>query len=311
MTTTPPLDQKAIPFFIGLAAVVLLQLAPSFSLLIGIAIGLFFIQPFPARTKLVTKYLLQVSIIGLGFGMDLHKVLAAGSSGFWYTLLSLSAALVAGYFIGKWLKIDPAISYLISAGTAICGGSAIAAVSQVMNVDEKKISVSIGIVFILNAVALLVFPPIGHFFGLTEGVFGIWSAIAIHDTSSVVGAAAQYGDEALSVATTIKLARALWIIPLTIATSYFFRTKNSSASFPWFILFFLIASSASTYFGLSKELTTPIIRISKLGFSVTLFLIGTGISKTALRSVGVRPLLHGVILWLLILSTSLFLLLNA
>jgi len=311
MNTTATFDPKKPPFFLALAVILIFSVTPASSLLIGVAIGLTLGQPFPSYTKHVTKHLLQASIVGLGFGMDLHKVLAAGSDGFWYTPLSLTSALIAGHFIGRWLKVDAAISYLISVGTAICGGSAIAAVSQVMHADNRKVSVSIGIVFILNAVALLIFPLIGHHFRLDENTFGIWAAIAIHDTSSVVGAATDYGNEALAVATTIKLARALWIIPVTFLTAYFFKSEKSKAAIPWFIVFFLAASAINTYFGFPKQITEDVLKTAKAGFSVTLFLIGTGISKEALRAVGIRPLLQGVILWVLILTTSLILLLSS
>lgn len=276
--------------------------------MLGLVTGIFFKQPYQKQVKKVTKYLLQVSIVGIGFGMNLQKVLSAGSDGFVFTLLSLAAAMGLGYLLGRWLKIDQRISYLVSVGTAICGGSAIAAVSQVLKADERDISVSIGIVFILNAVALFIFPPIGHFAGLDENSFGIWAAIAIHDTSSVVGASAQYGDSALMTATTIKLARALWIIPMTLLTALLFRTKSSAAAFPWFILFFLLASAVATYTAIPIEFSASVVKLAKTGFSVTLFLIGSGLSKDAIRHVGVKPLIHGVVLWIVILTTSLLLL---
>ncbi|MFM2207226.1 MAG: hypothetical protein RL213_1201 [Bacteroidota bacterium] len=304
---------RHLPFFLLLIIIPVLGLSPATSLVLGIAVGVFFVQPFPSGVKTVSKYLLQASIVGLGFGMDLGKVAAAGGDGFFYTLLSLAAALAVGFMLGRWLKLDPSISYLISVGTAICGGSAIAAVSSVMKTDEKNVSVSIGIVFILNAVALLVFPVIGHYFAMDEHTFGIWSAIAIHDTSSVVGATAHYGtgDTALMTATTIKLARALWIIPITLFTAWFFRSEKSASVFPWFILFFLVASAIYTYLPFPAPLAQWVVRAAKTGFSITLFLIGSGITRAALRSVGFRPMLHGVLLWLLILSASLFLLLSA
>lgn len=303
------MDQfRRLPFYLFLLVILSAGVSPSLSLLLGLAVGVLFTNPHPAPTKVVSKYLLQASIVGLGFGMDLMKVAAAGSDGFMYTLVSLVATLTAGYLIGKWLRLDSAMSYLISVGTAICGGSAIAAVSSVMKPDERNVSVSIGIVFILNAVALLVFPPIGRYFGLDEHSFGVWAAIAIHDTSSVVGAASQYGDTALMTATTIKLARALWIIPITLFTARYFHSGKSGASFPWFILWFLAASAVSTYLPVPAEISGVVVRLAKTGFSVTLFLIGSGITREALRSVGLRPMIHGVVLWLLVLSVSLFLL---
>lgn len=300
---------KPLPFYLLLLTALVLQTNPGESLLLGLLVGLFFTQPHALLVKKTTKYLLQVAIVGLGFGMNFNAVVAAGGDGFLFTLFSLILALGLGHLLGRWLKLDSAISYLISVGTAICGGSAIAAVSQAMRTEERNISVSIGIVFILNAVALFIFPPIGHWFNLSQHEFGIWSAIAIHDTSSVVGAAAQYGDEALQTATTIKLARALWIIPMTALTARFFKSGSSASGFPWFILFFLAASAATTYFNFSKAVTAPLVSAAKVGFSITLFLIGTGITRDALKKVGLRPMLHGALLWLIIMSAALMFLL--
>jgi uncharacterized integral membrane protein (TIGR00698 family) len=308
--TTTGFDYKRIPFFALLAVVFLPLISPGISLLCGLLVGLFFIQPAPKKTKNITKLLLQFSIVGLGFGMNLFEVAKVGSNGFLFTLISLVLAMLLGYLLGRWMRLDKKISYLISIGTAICGGSAIAAVSQVMKADEHQVSVSIGIVFILNAIALFVFPWVGHLYQMDQHAFGLWSAIAIHDTSSVVGAASHYGGVALQDATTVKLARALWIIPATLVTAYFFQNKESRFSFPWFILFFLVASGISTYLAIPAEVKGSIVAIAKTGFRVTLFLIGTGISKSAIRAVGARPMLHGIILWLIISAASLFLILN-
>jgi uncharacterized integral membrane protein (TIGR00698 family) len=212
-----------------------------------------------------------------------------------------------GYLLGRLLKVDTTISYLISCGTAICGGSAIAAISQSLRADEKDISVSIGTVFILNAIALFIFPSIGNYFHLTQQQFGIWAAIAIHDTSSVVGAASKYGNEALMTATTVKLARALWIIPLVLLTSFIFKHQSSAKAFPWFILFFVIASVINSYLNVPLSVTANIFKAAKTGFSITLFLIGTGISVKALKQVGAKPLLQGIVLWVIIIVASLFL----
>lgn len=310
-TTTMTRDfAKTIPFYVLLLVVVTSRISPGISLLLGLVVGLFFIQPHTKEVKKITKYLLQVAIVGLGFGMNLHAVIEAGSDGFLFTILSLTLAMGVGYLLGRWLRLDSAISYLVSVGTAICGGSAIAAVSQVMKTDDRNISVSIGIVFILNAVALFLFPLIGESLHLSQHVFGMWAAIAIHDTSSVVGAASHYGNEALLTATTVKLARALWIIPMTFVTAYFFKSPNSVSVFPWFILFYLVASAIHTYTAIPEEWVGWIVGAAKVGFSITLFLIGTSISKDAVRSVGVRPMIHGVVLWVLILSTSLFFLMR-
>ncbi|MCC7231466.1 MAG: putative sulfate exporter family transporter [Bacteroidia bacterium] len=290
----------------GLVCVPVFNLSAGTSLVMGIVIGLTAGNPFPSQSRFVTKYLLQLAIVGLGFGMNIHKVVEAGKDGFVFTVLTLSLAMGLGYLLGRVFKTEKIISYLISTGTAICGGSAIAAISQVVEADEKEISVSIGTVFILNAVALLIFPPIGTYIGLSQQQFGVWAAIAIHDTSSVVGAAAHYGNEALMTATTVKLARALWIIPLVLITSFIFRKQSHASSFPWFILLFIMASVASTYFRLPEDAGSLIVKISKTTFSITLFLIGTGISLSTIRSVGARPLLQGVVLWLVVLSVSLF-----
>jgi uncharacterized integral membrane protein (TIGR00698 family) len=286
--------------------VIVFSLSASVALVLGLLIGLVFTNPFPVQTKNLTRYFLQVSIIGLGFGMNFTKVMEAGRDGFVFTLLTISFAMGIGYILGMVFKVERVISHLISCGTAICGGSAIAAVSQALKADDNDISVSIGTVFILNAVALFIFPPIGEFFHLTQEQFGIWSAIAIHDTSSVVGASSRYGNEALMIATTIKLARALWIIPLVILTSFIFKNKNSPWSFPWFIIFFVAASLVNSYLKLPKKLSTDIVTVAKAGFSITLYLIGTGISMTALKKVGARPMLQGITLWVIIIGVSLF-----
>ena len=275
--------------------------------LVGVMI---FGNPYPKATKQLTKYLLQISIIGLGFGMNFQKVMEAGREGFVFTILTIGIAIALGFIIGKLLKVDRIISYLISVGTAICGGSAIAAISQVIEADENDVSVSIGTVFILNAIALFIFPVIGDALHLTQEQFGLWAAIAIHDTSSVVGAASRYGNEALMVATTVKLARALWIIPLAIITSIVFKKQSKASAFPWFIIMFVVASLANSYLKLPGMITENILTISKIGFSLTLFLIGMGITPARLKIVGFRPLLQGILLWIFILVGSLLLVSN-
>lgn len=285
--------------------IILFQLSPTTSLLIGMVVVMVFGNPFPKATKAILKYLLQVSIIGLGFGMNFTKVVEAGRDGFVFTLLTIGIAIGLGFILGRLLKVDRIISYLISVGTAICGGSAIAAISHVIDADENDVSVSIGTVFILNAIALFIFPVIGHVLNLSQEQFGIWAAIAIHDTSSVVGASAHYGNEALMIATTIKLARALWIIPLALITSVIFKKQSAASAFPWFILFFILASLINTNFPLPALFAENILIISKTGFSLTLFFIGLGISPAKLKIVGFRPFLQGVILWLIILICSL------
>jgi uncharacterized integral membrane protein (TIGR00698 family) len=292
-------------FIISVLVIIFLQLSPTMSLLLGLLGAAITGNPYSLSSKSIMKYLLQVSIIGLGFGMNFTKVIDAGKDGFVFTLLTIGFSIGLGFIIGRLLNVDRIISYLISVGTAICGGSAIAAMSQIVDADENDVSVSIGTIFILNAIALFTFPVIGALFHLSQQQFGIWSAIAIHDTSSVVGAASSYGNESLMTATTIKLARALWIIPLAIITSLIFNKKSKAASFPWFILLFVIASMINTYLDLNKQFTESILAISKTGFSLTLFLIGMSISPSKLRSVGFRPLLQGVILWIVVLICSL------
>ena len=298
-------------FIAAVACIILFSFSAGTSLAIGLFIGLTFTNPFSGETKIITKYLLQVSVIGLGFGMNFTSIIQAGKDGFVFTLLTISAAIGGGYLLGRFLKVRQIISYLIICGTAICGGSAIAAISQVVKADEKEISISIGIIFILNAVALFIFPPIGAYFHLTQKQFGIWSAIAIHDTSSVVGAAARYGNEALQIATTVKLARALWIVPLALLSSFLFKKESSASAFPYFILLFVLASMVNSYTSfISKDVSNFILKASKMGFSITLFLIGAGISVNAIRKVGARPLLQGILLWIFILVVSLALIMH-
>lgn len=280
--------------------------SPPIALALGIVLALSLGHPFQKHNSKATKILLQVSVVGLGFGMNFSSVLSAGQSGILFTIATIFGTLTLGYFVGKWLKIERKTSHLISSGTAICGGSAIAAVGPVMDAGEKEMSVALGTVFVLNSVALFIFPILGHYFHLTQSQFGIWAAIAIHDTSSVVGAAAKYGDEALKIATTVKLARALWIVPLALATSFFFKSENKKIKIPYFIFLFVIASIVRTYVELGDAVYGTLVDIAKAGLVVTLFLIGAGLSRATIRSVGVRPFVQGVILWLVIGSVSLW-----
>lgn len=279
----------------------------------GLAYALLLGNPIPKMAKKTSKYLLQVAVVCLGFGMNLHESLASGKEGMLFTIVSVASVMIIGYFAGKLLKVDSKTSYLISSGTAICGGSAIAAVAPVVKADDNQMSVALGTVFILNAIALFIFPPIGHWLGMTQEQFGQWAAIAIHDTSSVVGAGEAYdstyfpGQEsiALQIATLIKCTRALWIIPLALITSLIFREKNSKISIPWFIIFFVVAMIINTYLTLPSSLTTGIVWFAKKGLCMTLFLIGSGLSLDVLRSVGARPLIQGVLLWIVIALLSL------
>jgi uncharacterized integral membrane protein (TIGR00698 family) len=290
------LPMRKIVFFAGLILSASGLLSPPLALVLGLAYGLSFAHPFQAETRSVTRYLLQASVVGLGFGMDLHEVLRAGRSGFLYTALSIIAAMLLGLTLGWVLRVRRTPSFLISAGTAICGGSAIAAVGPIVHATEEEMAVSLGTVFLLNSVALLIFPGIGRAFQMTQTQFGLWSALAIHDTSSVVGATAKYGSVALAVGTVVKLARALWIVPLSIATAAVKRSK-ARIQWPWFILFFCLAAVLATYLPHFSSVFAFLSRLGRIGLTVTLFVIGTGLSKETLRQVGVRPLMQGILLW--------------
>ncbi|NDW11916.1 putative sulfate exporter family transporter [Bacteroides sp. 214] len=282
--------------FIGSAFV-----APAISLFSGILFALLFANPYPVVSKKVSKYLLQVAVVGLGFGMNLHQSLATGRDGMLFTIVSVVSVLVVGYFLGRWLKIPTRLGYLISSGTAICGGSAIAAVSPVIEADDNETSMSLAVIFTLNALALFIFPPLGHFLGLSQEQFGLWAAIAIHDTSSVVGAGATYGAEALALATTVKLTRALWIIPLLFVTMLLFRKKGSKKiSIPWFIFLFIGAMMVNTYLNIPQVLSNILSVASHKFLSMTLFLIGSSLSLKAIKAVGAKPVVMGVVLWVII-----------
>jgi uncharacterized integral membrane protein (TIGR00698 family) len=292
-------------------------LSPPVALTLGILFGLCFAHPYAGAVRISARILLQVCVVALGFGMNLHEVLKAGRSGFVYTALGISFALLAGLALGKLLRVRGNSSFLITAGTAICGGSAIAAVGPILRADDEEMAVSLGTVFILNSVALLIFPPIGGALHLSQSQFGLWAALAIHDTSSVVGAAAKYGPQALVIGTTVKLARALWIVPLALGTAAIMRRKSkshgeseisskSNIQFPWFILFFCLAAILNTYFPAVSPFSHSMFTLGRLGLTATLFLIGTGISRATLKEVGWRPLFQGVLLWAVVGITSLY-----
>lgn len=286
-------------------AVLEFLISPPGALALGILLALTVGNPYAKKSAKLTKYLLQASVVGLGFGMDLQKVVAAGRTGLLFTIATITGTLLLGFLIGRAMKIERTTSHLISSGTAICGGSAIAAVGPVMNASDEQMSVSLGTVFILNSIALFVFPVIGHRLALSQTQFGVWAAIAIHDTSSVVGAAARYGAEALQIATTVKLTRALWIVPLTLGTAFaFHRNSKARITIPWFILWFLVASLIRTY--VASPAWGVIVTLAKYGLTLTLFLIGAGLSRKSLAAVGVRPLLLGVMLWIAISCVSLY-----
>lgn len=280
--------------------------SPPLALALGLALALTLGHPFPTRNSKATKLLLQTSVILLGFGMNLYKVIEAGRTGILFTIATIIGTLLLGFLIGRALNIGRTTAHLISSGTAICGGSAIAAVGPVVDATDEEMSVSLGTVFILNAIALFVFPMIGHRLGMTQPQFGVWAAIAIHDTSSVVGAAAKYGSDALQIATTVKLTRALWIVPLTLATAFFFKRKSAGVTVPWFILWFVVASVIRTYIPAPPEVWSTLMMVARIGLTITLFLIGAGLSRKSIAAVGARPLILGVLLWIVISSVSLF-----
>jgi uncharacterized integral membrane protein (TIGR00698 family) len=271
----------------------------------GLVFALIFGNPMKKLNNNSSKHLLRWSIVGLGFGMNIHAVADAGLNGIGFTIATIVGTLLLGFLLGKLMKIDPNTSTLISSGTAICGGSAIAAVGPVIDADSKSMSVSLITIFILNAIALFVFPHLGTFFHLTQEQFGIWSAIAIHDTSSVVGASSKYGDEALKIATTVKLTRALWIIPLAVTLAFLKKGKNKKIQFPWFILFFIVASIITTVAPDGEEVYKWIKTIAKHGLVLTLFLIGSSLTRDDIKTVGFKPMLQGVILWVIISVSSL------
>ena len=299
--------QKKLLLQILFLALAVLSFSPLISPPIALLFGILFVNIFGKvlETDRFVKKLLQYSIIGLGFGINLNTAIEAGSQGFLFTVSTIALVMIFGLFLAKILKIDKTIAQLISAGTAICGGSAIAAVAPILKANSKQTSVALGIVFVLNAVALFIFPEIGHFFNLSQNQFGIWSAIAIHDTSSVVGAASKYGNEALQIATTVKLARALWIIPLAFLISIFSKSEGK-IKIPYFIGFFILAILAGTYLPFLQNFNSIISEISRDTLKVALFLIGAGLSLQNLKNIGIKPLLLGIILWIFISSISLY-----
>lgn len=286
--------------------------SPAVALFAGLVFAFIFPMPFPTFNKKCSKYLLQASVVGLGFGMNVVTALKSGSEGMLFTVVSVIGVMVFGVLLGYYMHIQRKTAYLVSSGTAICGGSAIAAVGPVLKANDHEMAVSLGVIFILNAVALFIFPPIGHFFDMSQAQFGTWAAIAIHDTSSVVGAGDAYGHEACQIATLIKCTRALWIIPLAFVTMFIFRDKTSGSkvSIPWFIFLFVIAMVINTYCGVSPKFSEVIVYIAKKALVVTLFFIGAGLSIGMVKKVGPRPLLLAVLLWIIIGVSSFFVVMN-
>lgn len=303
MKKSIPFDYKTILFF-GLA---ILSLFPFISPAIALVLGVLFINIFSFKSDFAGKYtknILQYSIIGLGFGMNVNTAIKAGSDGFLFTISSIIAVFVIGLFLGKLFKIDKVITQLITVGTAICGGSAIAAVSPIIKAQNNQNSIALGVVFLLNALALIIFPMIGNYFHLSQNQFGIWSAIAIHDTSSVVGAATKYGNEALQIATTVKLARALWIIPIAFIFSLFNRS-GAKIKVPIFIILFVVAILVNSYIPYVENISPYIFQLSKTSLKLALFLIGIGLPLKKFIHIGIKPVLLGAFLWIFISISSL------
>jgi uncharacterized integral membrane protein (TIGR00698 family) len=299
-------NPPSLLFLAGAIASVTPFVGPPLALTLGLIFGLFVPHPFRAQSKRLTRTLLQASVVALGFGMNLHQVVAAGRSGFVYTAVGIVFVMLLGTALGRIFQVESTAAFLIAAGTAICGGSAIAAVGPIAGASDEEMSVSLGTIFLLNSVALLLFPAIGAALKLSQPQFGLWAALAIHDTSSVVGAAAKYGSVALVIGTTVKLARALWIVPMSVGTA---AIKRSSAKirWPWFILWFTVAAVLNTYIPAGAPVFLGLSALGRIGLTLTLYLIGSGISRATLKQVGFRPLLQGVVLWIVVASLSLWL----
>jgi uncharacterized integral membrane protein (TIGR00698 family) len=283
--------------------------SPPIALLGGLIFGFTVTHPYPEGSKLGARILLQAAVVALGFGMNLHEILHAGRSGFVYTAASIFFAMAMGLGLGALLRVERKPSFLISAGTAICGGSAIAAVGPIVGASADEMGVSMGVVFILNSVALFLFPFLGHVLHMTQEQFGLWAALAIHDTSSVVGATAKYGATALAIGTTIKLARALWIIPLALGTAISLKSK-ARIQWPWFIVLFCFAALLNTALPQYGAAFGALNHAGKIGLTVTLFLIGTGLNRETVKEVGHRPFLQGLVLWIVVGAGTLLLILG-
>lgn len=297
-----------IVFFVGLILAASSLISPPIALLGGLIYGFSLAHPYHLESKRLAKFLLQASVVALGFGMNFHEIIRAGRSGFLYTAISITVAMLLGLGLGYFIRVEQKSAFLISAGTAICGGSAIAAVGPIAEANDEEMAVALGTVFILNSVALFVFPVVGFALRMSQEQFGLWSALAIHDTSSVVGAAAKYGSAALAIATTIKLARALWIVPLSLATAVALKSK-ARIQWPWFILWFCLAALLNTLLpGLSRTFGV-LNHLGRIGLTMTLFLIGTSLNRSTLKNVGFRPLLQGLTLWIIVGTGTLALIL--
>ncbi|MBK0368486.1 YeiH family protein [Flavobacterium agrisoli] len=296
--------QRLIFFFIIILCFFSL-ITPPIALLLGLLVANLIGNPFPHFSAKAGPFLLQFSVVGLGFGMNVSSAIAAGKEGFTLTIASIFSTLLLGTFLGKCLNTDKKTTHLIACGTAICGGSAIAAIAPVIKSEENQTSVALGVIFILNSIALFLFPFLGHELHLSQKDFGLWCAVAIHDTSSVVGAASRYGIEALQVATTVKLARALWIIPIALFSAAIFKNKKTKIKVPYFIGLFILAMLLNSYVPQIQFIAPSIVFIAKIGLTITLFLIGSGLNAFVLKSVGLKPLFQGILLWVFIASMAL------
>lgn len=306
-------NQKEVIFITAMFAVPFLE--PAFALLLGLLLSLTIGHPFLNINSRITHILLQISVVGLGFGMNVDQALEAGKNGIMFTVVSILVTLGLGIFLSRKMRVAKDTGFLVAGGTAICGGSAIAALAPVIKAKDKDITVAMGTIFMLNAAALLVFPYFGRLLEMTNEQFGYWCAIAIHDTSSVVGAAKTFGNDALNIATTTKLIRALWIIPLSLVTAFTYKKQNGGTSkitIPWFIFLYVVAMIIATYMPQWESFYTQAVSFAKVGMLFTLFLIGAGLSKDTIKQVGFRPIILGIILWICIsvLSASVILLIN-
>ncbi|MCX6281521.1 MAG: putative sulfate exporter family transporter [Bacteroidetes bacterium] len=298
-------------FLLTAAACLTPWIEPPVALFMGIVLSQVIGHPYEKYNNKATSLLLKISVVGLGFGMNAFEAAKAGKQGILFTVASISLTLIIGLIAGRLMVVGKKTSILISTGTAICGGSAIAAVAPVIGAKENEISVSLATVFILNSIALVLFPLIGLWLHLSQSQFGLWAAIAIHDTSSVVGAAHKFGAQALQIATTVKLERALWIIPVSFIMAIAFKSSKNKVKLPWFILFFVLAMLANTFLPKLLQADRVIVLLAKRGLTLTLFLIGAGLTREALKTVSFRPMILGVFLWVLISLSSLFVILHS
>jgi uncharacterized integral membrane protein (TIGR00698 family) len=297
--TTGP---KALFWLLLLGCCLPLVSAP-LALAAGIVFGMVAGNPWPASTAVWSRRLLQTSVVGLGFGMYLPQVLQTGRDAFLYTAISIVLTMLTGHLLGRLLAVPGRTATLISFGTAICGGSAIAAMAPVLKAEPEETGVALATIFTLNSLALLLFPFFGHLMGMDQQQFGLWVALAIHDTSSVVGAAAAYGAGALAIGTTVKLTRALWIMPAALLGSWLTRNEGTT-KFPLFIIGFLVAAGCRTALPNLTQLWIPLNQIARQSLVVTLFLIGSGLTRQTLARTGIRPLAQGVLLWVIISAAS-------